>query len=67
MPFQKGRAKIGGRKKGSVNKSIFARQQAIAESMQTLGLAPEATRGADWPCASPIWSTRSSRPFSGNR
>ena len=41
MPFQKGRAKIGGRKKGSVNKSIFARQQAIAESMQTLGLAPE--------------------------
>src|SRR5215468_6944214 len=41
MPFQKGRAKTGGRKKGTVNKTILARQQAITESMQTLGLAPE--------------------------
>jgi hypothetical protein len=42
MPFQKGRAKTGGRRKGSVNKSILARQEAIGESMRTLGLAPGA-------------------------
>ena len=40
--FKPGRAKTGGRKKGTVNKSILARQHAIAESMQMLGLAPEA-------------------------
>jgi hypothetical protein len=39
--FQPGRAKTGGRRKGSVNKIILARRQAIVEAMQTLGLAPE--------------------------
>jgi hypothetical protein len=41
IPFKPGHEKVGGRRKGTANKSILARQQAIAESMQTLGLAPE--------------------------
>ena len=41
MPFQPGRAKTGGRRKGSVNKSILARQAAMAEWMRMIGLAPE--------------------------
>jgi hypothetical protein len=39
--FKPGHAKWGGRKKGTTNKSVLVRQQAIADSMQALGLAPE--------------------------
>jgi hypothetical protein len=33
MPFKPGPERIGGRRKGSVNKSILARQRAIVEAM----------------------------------
>jgi len=40
--FKPGHAKLGGRRKGTVSKIVLARQQAIAESLRTLDLAPEA-------------------------
>jgi hypothetical protein len=48
MPFKPGPEKIGSRR-GSVNKSILARQRAIVEAMQTVGLAPEVLRHARAP------------------
>ena len=42
MSFKPGHEKVGGRRKGSVNKSVLSRQQAVADAMRTLGLAPEA-------------------------
>jgi hypothetical protein len=36
MPFEKGRTKVGGRQKGSVNKATAAKAEAIASS----GLTP---------------------------
>lgn len=41
MLFKPGHAKVGGRRKGTPNKSILARRRAIVESMHTLGLQPE--------------------------
>jgi len=41
MPFQPGRAKTGGRQKGTRDKRIIAREQLIADSLKALGLNVE--------------------------
>jgi hypothetical protein len=39
--FQHGHKKVGGRKKGSVNKATAHRQQAMDQAYQRLGITPE--------------------------
>ena len=41
-PFQKGHPKLGGCKKGLLTKHTLARQKAISESLEMLGLQPQA-------------------------
>jgi hypothetical protein len=36
MPFQRGRTKTGGRRKGTLNKQVAIRQQALAEALAPL-------------------------------
>jgi hypothetical protein len=39
--FQPGHAKVGGRKKGSIDQKILARQQLVEHSLKAIGLTPE--------------------------
>ena len=40
MPFEKGRAKTGGRQKGTPDKKDVAREQLTAHALQVAGLSP---------------------------
>jgi hypothetical protein len=41
-PFEPGHKKLGGRRRGGINNRTLARQQAVAESLEALGLSAAA-------------------------